>query len=177
MKFKHLLCLLAITFFYFPVFGQDAPPCNTGKLVDPLLEQFVGNWIAKGVEKGDSVTYEVSVQWELNHQFLFCSFRTVGATSTDVAHAYIGYDCAGVRFVMHWMDIAGGNPSDVLGFGNLDSQQVFFKFEYPAGTTTTSFLYIPRQASWKFLSTTTNNEGKRVILRDLILRKKDQAKT
>lgn len=130
-----VLVWVGIFLLSFPAAAQepDAP------LQDPFLDDMVGTWTMTGHVMGDSVEYDATGTWVLNHQFLRLRMEDVNTPPEYVARVFIGYDGKNKEYVAHWLDSSGGRSSKTLGYGQLEDNAIEFRFDYPEGPFRTTF--------------------------------------
>lgn len=110
-----------------------------GPLQDPFLDELVGTWSMTGHVMGDSVKYDASGTWVLNHQFLRLRMEDVNSPPEYVAQVFIGYDPRKEEYIAHWLDSSGGRASKTLGYAQREKDTMEFKFDYPDGPFRTTF--------------------------------------
>ena len=86
------------------------------------------------------------------------------------AMVFIGYDNAGERYVVHWLDNFGGRFSETLGYGVRSGNSIKFVFEYPDGPFHNTFTWDERTGGWNFLAQTKDKTGKWVVFAEDTLR-------
>ncbi|OFX61602.1 MAG: hypothetical protein A2046_09875 [Bacteroidetes bacterium GWA2_30_7] len=153
-------------------FGQTVLKCNEKLFEDKLIDKIIGSWTASGKIGGDNVVYNISVSWELNHQFAVLTLADTALQPQYTAKVFIGYDCLSERYVMHWLDNFGGRFSETLGYGLKSEQSIEFRFEYPEGPFINKFIYDNKTDTWQFHSTTKNNKGVWDTFGDIFLKRK-----
>ncbi|RMD99049.1 MAG: hypothetical protein D6814_06300, partial [Calditrichaeota bacterium] len=91
----------------------------------------VGNWRMAGHVMKDSVYYRAKGRWILNHQFFHFAMKDVNRPSRYEAHVFWGYDSSKTNYVVHWLDVFGGESSKTLGSGRVNSDSIQILFDYP----------------------------------------------
>jgi hypothetical protein len=141
--------------------GAEPPPLDGPHRAfrDSTLDRIVGTWRMRGQVGGDSVTYDATAGWVLNHQFLRVELTdAINRPPEYQAAVYIGYDHASERYVAHWMDVFGGRASETLGFGQRADGGIRFVFEYPEGPFHTTFA--PAADGWSLTMRTRGRDGR-----------------
>jgi len=160
---NRLVLLLAFGMLLFVNIGaaqeKHADPDGVNAVFqDPLLDQMVGTWTLTGTIMGQQTTHRVEADWMLNHQFLRVHESEVAPRKASnvpyEAMIFIGYDHAGNRYVVHWIDVFGGKFSETLGYGKLDGNAIRFNFDYPDGGFHTNFFWAPQSKTWQWLMQT-----------------------
>lgn len=119
--------------------------------MDALLDNLVGDWrVARKSGDGSTAENTLHAEWVLNHQFLQLHYRDVESPPAYEAVAFIGFDNKAQRYVMHWMDVYGGRPSQTLGSGTLDeaAHTIYFQFNYPDSQVLKAFAFDPASKTW-----------------------------
>lgn len=163
-----LLCLFSVN----SLFGQARTDCNDSIFEDKLLEKIIGDWIANGQVTGENVVYHFSASFQLNHQFIVLDFADTTKRPKYAAKVFIGYDCPGRKYVVHWLDVFGGPFSETLGYGERTGDTIKLHFEYPEGPFLTKFIYDRKKDYWRFHSTMQQPNGEWVTFGDIYLRRK-----
>lgn len=156
-------CLSALLFTFTVSLSSFAQTpgvkCEETVFIDPLLENLTGRWTAGGTIQSDAVNYMIEGSWVLNHQFFELYFRDIQKQPEYMAHVYIGYDCMEERYVIHWLDNYGGRPSQTLGYGSRNGDNLELRFSYPDGPFKNVFTYNRSADTWTFHSTSKNKKG------------------
>jgi len=129
---------------------------------DPFIDKLVGEWRLMRHIRGRDVENTVSADWVLNHQFLRIHMKDVAEPPAYEALAYIGYQDADQRYVVHWLDVYGGKFS-AIGYGKRAGDSIAFVFQYDDGPFYNTFKWDPRTESWTFTMETTGKDGKREL--------------
>lgn len=148
------LVWIAILAVSCPALAQD----GDGPLQDPFLDDLTGTWTMTGHVMGDSVEYNATGQWVLNHQFLRLRMEDVNAPPEYVAQVFIGYDHKEEEYVAHWLDSSGGRPSKTLGYAQREENALEFKFDYPDGPFRTTFVK-KTDERWHVLMRSKGDDG------------------
>lgn len=101
------------------------------KTTDERLHSLAGEWEMAGFVMDSPVEYRAKGKWVLNHQFLQFTMRDVNNPPQYEANVYIGYDSSKTHYIVHWLDIFGGEYSKTLGFGEVHSDTIQFVLNYP----------------------------------------------
>ena len=121
---------------------------------DPLLDNLVGNWSLNGKVRGRDAAHDVTVEWVLHHQFLRIHERdpkqppAANGPLPYEAIVFVGYDNQNKRYVIHWMDIFGGQFSEPVGHGTRSGDSITFTFDYADGPFHTIFTWQPSAHTW-----------------------------
>jgi hypothetical protein len=112
---------------------------ETAPLRDPLLTRLAGDWTITGTVMGDSVTYDATGKWVLNHQFLFLRMEDTQTPPQYAARVYVGYDSTDREYVAHWLDATGARAAETLGYGQRTDGALTLHFDDPDGPFRTTF--------------------------------------
>lgn len=134
---------------------------------DAFLDQLVGTWQASGTVAGERIGYSIEAKWTLQDNFLEIDLTDTAKAPQYMAQVYIGYDAAGKRYVMHWLDLFGARYSETLGYGTLKDNTIAFRFEYPDGPFINAFSYDRATHTWTMHSTTKNSKGDWEVFGDI----------
>ena len=112
MKLPKLLfsVFVLLLFISFKSFAQDemTPP---KPVENKVYDAMVGDWVGESMMMGMKMKMEVSVHWDLNHQFLF--FNLTSTSTDDPKMAYKGLGIYGVdkngNAVAWWFDDWGAD--------------------------------------------------------------------
>lgn len=96
-----------------------------------VLDNLVGSWRMLGHVQDQKVEYSLDVEWVLGDKFLLLRMQDVADPPEYEASVYIGTDATGKGLVAHWLDVFGGEPSKVLGFGSASEDCIDLLFDYP----------------------------------------------
>jgi hypothetical protein len=97
--------------------AQEAAPPLDGRervMQDSLLDHLAGEWRVERTMRGRTTGSVAHGEWVLNHQFLLLHYRDDPRATTPSGYeamAFIGYDNASERYVVHWIDVFGGRVS------------------------------------------------------------------
>ncbi len=152
-------------------YGQETIKCNQDIFNDTLLDKLTGHWIATGNVGSDSVVYNFSVQWVLNHQFLEMTFADTATKPEYTAKVFIGYDCQKDKYVIHWIDNFGGAFSETLGYGTKKDQSIKMIFDYPVGQLINTFSYDKKSDQWTSHSVTKDEKENWVTFGHIVLKR------
>src|SRR5258708_1820073 len=107
------IALLVATSF---TLAQGPPP----PLHDPFLDHFAGDWrVERKMGNGRIEQTSAHGEWVLKHQFIQLHYGSADAAPGYEAFVFIGFDEAAKDYVCHWVDVFGGNYSE-LGRGKID---------------------------------------------------------
>jgi hypothetical protein len=109
--------------------------------------------------KSRTAQNSVKAEWVLNHQFLRLHYRDEATPPKYEAMVFIGYDNAGARYVVHWIDIFGGHFSQTLGSGKREGNTIMFTFDYPDGPFQNTFTFDPKEQTWTSLMRQKGSTG------------------
>jgi len=119
---------------------------------DPLLDALIGQWVLQGEITGRPTTHDVDVSWVLNHRFLRVHERsretTLEGEPQYEADVFIGWDSAGNRYVVHWMDVFGGGFS-LTGYAPRSGPAIPIVFAASDGPFHTTFAFDVGAGVWK----------------------------
>ncbi len=160
---QHLRFGLLVIFFVFvsaaTVFGQ--PPVRRAPIFhDDLLDRLVGEWKLTRKIRGRVVENTVNADWVLNHQFLRIYMRDVAKPPAYEATVLIGYDDIDKRYVVHWLDVFGGGPSQTIGYGSRSGNALKFLFAYPDGPFVNTFTWNAENDTWQFVMQQKDQSGR-----------------
>lgn len=133
-----------------PLLGQGAP------LRDPLLEHLAGAWVLRGTLAGKATTHDVTVAWELGHQYLTLRERArerdAQGRSQYEALVLLGWDAAAEEYQCLWLDTTGGGglAPQFIGLGKRRGEAIPFAFRERDGrlSFTNTFAYDPATDTW-----------------------------
>jgi hypothetical protein len=117
-----------------------------------LLDHLAGHWVVEGTFGDDPVSYDLSSQWVMNHQYL-----RLRVTSHEIdsdgkpdyeATIFIQWDPSAKRYRCAWIDTAGIS-SDSLGTAAPSGNEIPFVFKTADGATHTTFTYNARSDRWE----------------------------
>ncbi len=144
---------------------------------DPLLDRFVGHWIARGTIEGKETTHEVTAAWVLAHQYL--QFHEVSREKNPdgspvyEAIVFIGHDEHFGEYVCLWLDVTGGgglNPQ-ALGRATRDGSDIPFLFHGGDGSLFhTTFHYDSNADTWQWLMDGEQNGAREPFARLVLSR-------
>lgn len=152
--------------------GQGAPG---GTFQDPLLDKFVGKWHLTGQIMHQPADHSVKVDWVLNHSFLRVHEKTLAGAPAYEALAFVGWDSQKKQYIVHWMDIFGGHPSETIGHGAPEGNTVPLAFDYPEGAFRSKWTYDPATDSWHWQMENRNQQGAWEEFASVDLKRADQA--
>ena len=156
-------CLAAVLLLAaLPVLAQEPADGPQSIFHDAFIDKLVGEWRLVREIRGREVENTVSADWVLNHQFLRIHMKDVADPPAYEALVYIGYQHAGERYVVHWLDVYGGKFS-AIGYGKRTGDSIAFVFQYDDGPFYNTFKWDPRTESWTFTMETTGKDGKREL--------------
>lgn len=149
-----LLFTLLIPSIAFP---QNQSPDPYAALQDDLLDRLVGKWNVTGTTHGTPTTQTLEVDWVLNHQFLRIyqksSENARGGSVPFEAMLMVGYDATSKNYVLHPMNIRGGQDAGV-GFGRRTGNEISFAYYNitPPGVNSTvaTIADVPRRPGVRF---------------------------
>ena len=118
---------------------------------DDLLDNLVGEWKLMRKRQGRITENVVKAEWVINHQFLRIQMRDVENPPAYEATVFIGWDRTQDRYVVHWLDVFGGESSQTLGYGSRNGNTIKFMFAYPEHPFVNTFSWDPEAKSWNFL--------------------------
>jgi hypothetical protein len=132
------------------------PPAASGQEVrtnDPLLDALTGQWVLRGEITGKPTTHDVDVSWVLNHRFLRLHERSRETTMEGEpqyeADVFIGWDSAGNRYIVHWMDVFGGGFS-LTGYGQRNGPAIPVVFASRDDRFHTTFAFDAGAGMWSW---------------------------
>ncbi len=133
-----------------PLLGQGAP------LRDPLLERLAGTWVLRGTLAGKATTHDVTVAWELGHQYLALRERAreldAQGRSQYEALVLLGWDAATEEYQCLWLDTTGGGglAPQFIGLGKRRGEAIPFQFRERDGrlSFTNTFAYDQATDTW-----------------------------
>jgi hypothetical protein len=139
--------------------GPDNP------LKDPLLDNLAGLWSLTGKIAGQDAAHNVQAEWVLNHQWLRIHERdpkprAAGGRMPYEAMVFVGYDNAGKKYVVHWLDVWGGRFAEAVGYGTREGNTIKIVFDYPDGPFHTNFTWVPESQTWKWFMEQKDKSGK-----------------
>lgn len=157
---KQLLFCLLLLISVSEIHAQNSSlKCDDKVFLDVLLENLVGKWNAGGSIGAEPVSYFLTGNWVLDHQFFQLHFKDISKEPEYIADVFIGYDCVSEHYIAHWLDNYGARPSEVLGYGTSSGDSIEFRFEYHDGPFTNKFIYERATDTWKFHSKSKNKKG------------------
>ncbi len=120
---------IIVTAFILSSFGLILAQKNHNNNSD-LLNKLTGPWQMTGHVMKKPVEYKAEGKWILNDQFFRFAMVDVNTPPQYEAQIFFGYDSAKTGYVVHWLDVFGGEYSKILGFGKVaaDTIQILFKF-------------------------------------------------
>ena len=140
---------------------------------DPLLEAMTGEWVLSGEITGKPTTHDVRVSWALNHQFLHLHERSRETTAAGEpqydADVFIGWDAAGSRYIVYWMDVFGGGFS-LTGYGQRAGSTMPIVFT-SGGRFYTTFAFDASAGTWRWTMDTEDGGQVRPFARLLMTRR------
>ncbi|HEX9010038.1 MAG TPA: hypothetical protein VF804_06705 [Holophagaceae bacterium] len=147
---RPLAPLLAACCLALPLLGQGAP------LRDPLLEHLAGTWVLRGTLAGKATTHDVTVAWELGHQYLTLRERAreldAQGRSQYEALVLLGWDAAAGEYQCLWLDTTGGGglAPQSIGLGKRTGEAIPFQFRDRDGrlSFTNTFAYQKATDTW-----------------------------
>ncbi len=147
---RPLAPLLAACCLALPLLGQGAP------LRDPLLEHLAGTWVLRGTLAGKATTHDVTVAWELGHQYLTLRERAreldAQGRSQYEALVLLGWDAAAGEYQCLWLDTTGGGglAPQSIGLGKRRGEAIPFAFRERDGrlSFTNTFAYQKATDTW-----------------------------
>jgi hypothetical protein len=133
-----------------PLLGQGAP------LRDPLLEHLAGAWVLRGTLAGKATTHDVTVAWELGHQYLTLRERArerdAQGRSQYEALVLLGWDATTEEYQCLWLDTTGGGglAPQSIGLGKRHGEAIPFQFRERDGrlSFTNTFAYDKATDTW-----------------------------
>lgn len=166
MRWLVILLMLAA-----PASAQEPADGPKHIFQDPFIEQLVGKWQLDRQIRDREVQNTMRAQWVLNHQFLQLHMKDVADPPTYEALVYIGYQYAGQRYIVHWLDVFGGKFS-AIGYGKRSGNAIEFAFQYDDGPFFNTFSWDPLAKRWTFTMESTDKQGKRRLFAVDTLRRK-----
>jgi Protein of unknown function (DUF1579) len=140
-----------------PINGQEA------LFQDSLLENLSGEWMVSRKIRNLMEENRARVEWILNHQFLQLHMIDVKAPPEYEALVMIGYEHENQRYVIHWLDVFGGQFSE-KGFGTRDGNSIRFIFRYPDGLPHNTFTWNEENQTWRSIIEQQDEEGQWLVL-------------
>lgn len=123
------------------------------RLNDPLLDALTGQWVLRGEIRGAPTTHDVDVSWVLNHRFLRLHERSRETTMEGEpqyeADVYIGWDSAGNRYIVRWMDVFGGGFS-LTGYAPRSGPAIPIAFASGDDRFHTTFAFDSGAGMWRW---------------------------
>jgi hypothetical protein len=133
-----------------------APSAASGqedRLNDPLLDALTGQWVLRGEIRGKATMHDVDASWVLNHRFLRLHERSRETTTEGEpqyeADVFIGWDSAGNRYIVRWMDVYGGGFS-LTGSGQRNGPAIPLVFASGDDRFLTTFTFDGRAGTWNW---------------------------
>jgi hypothetical protein len=160
--------LVAALALAFGLSGQEAEQGSPSPLDDPLLARLEGQWVMDGTLMGESVRYDLRANWVLKGQFLLLEMRDVAVPSEYEARIYIGWSAEKSRYVVHWLDPFGGEPSATLGFGSRDGNSIRLLFDYPSTPFRDVLTFDESKGVWRFLIESRDSGGEWAVFADYV---------
>jgi hypothetical protein len=144
------------------------------RVSDDLLDALAGQWVLSGEITGKPTTHDVDASWVLNHRFLRLHERSRETTTEGEpqyeADVFIGWDSAGKRYVIHWMDVFGGGFS-LRGFGQREDRAIPIAFASEDGRFHTTFAFDSDAGTWRWTMDLENDGQLRPFARLLMTRR------
>jgi hypothetical protein len=129
----------------------SAASSQEARMNDPLLDALAGQWVLRGEITGKATTHDVEASWVLNHRFLRLHERSRETTMAGEpqydAEVFIGWDSAGSRYVVHWMDVFGGGFS-LTGYGQREGSVIPIVFATGDDRFHTTFAFDAGAGVW-----------------------------
>ncbi|HEY5884704.1 MAG TPA: hypothetical protein VIT88_08465 [Pyrinomonadaceae bacterium] len=147
--------MLLFSSVYVTVVGQSL---RNQAFKDDLLDNLVGEWKLIRKIQGRITENVVKAEWVMNHQFLRIQMRHVENPPAYEATIFIGWDRTQDRYVVHWLDVFGGESSQTLGYGSRNGNTIKLMFAYPEHPFVNTFSWDPESKSWTFLIQQKNRD-------------------
>jgi hypothetical protein len=133
--------------------GRDADAKSTTP--DPFLDRLTGSWRLTGTMGSVELRQRVDAEWVLGGQFLRMHVVEEGAP-TPGQSAYeavymLGRDPDTGEYVMHLFDMFGAGYARTIGVGTLRGDSVDFRFDYPDGAFSNTFIWQPDTGGWRMV--------------------------
>jgi hypothetical protein len=110
----------------------QSPDRQSAGLQDDLLDHLVGKWNVVGTTHNMPTAQTLEVDWVLNHQFLRIyeksSENARGASVPYEAILMVGYDATSKHYVLHLMNIRGGQGARGVAFGRRTGNEIAFAY-------------------------------------------------
>lgn len=126
--------------------AQDGTPPHAP--TDSMLERLVGTWMMFGQVQGDSVTYRLTVQRQLQGRFVSLHMVDVAEPPQYEARVTIGADTTPKRIIVHWLDSFGAAYSVPAGYGTAQGDSLVFTIAYP-GSTFRNVITANTDSTWR----------------------------
>jgi hypothetical protein len=101
-------------------------------LQDDLLDHLVGKWNVRGTTHNTPTAQTLEVDWVLNHQFLRIYQKTseseFGGSVPYEAMLMVGYDATSKNYILHLMNMRGGQFARGVAFGRRTGNEISFAY-------------------------------------------------
>ena len=125
---------------------------------DALAGKLEGRWNVVRNIRGKEMASTTEVAWVLQHQFLRMHMASVEPGYE--ADAYVGLSHAGKHYVIHWMDVWGGDFA-MSGKGTRRGDSIEFRFPGEDGDFYNTFSYERAADRWSMKLENADKAGKR----------------
>jgi hypothetical protein len=167
---KNLIAILSLLLASAGATSQESTPVWPQ---DRILDQLVGDWNAKGIAHEHPYTWKMHGEWVLSHQFLRLTEKSAenifGIGRPFEAIYYFRYDYKEGRYISHLLKNFGSEESSVLGYSQVNGDQLSFVYKLPQETVTEQFTWEPTSKHWNWKSWGDPPDGKRIDILDLEL--------
>jgi hypothetical protein len=155
-------------------------------LQDDLLDHLVGKWKVGGTTHNTPTSQTLEVEWVLNHQFLRIyqksSENEFGGNVPYEAMLMVGYDATSKNYVLHLMNMRGGQFARGVAFGRRTGNEISFAYYdiVPPGVSTAAptvaeaasrpgvrFTWEPDAKTWHLVFGSRNAKGDWETVTDL----------
>lgn len=138
---------LALAILVLPAGARAAAPAEA-RFDDALLDRLAGRWSVERWIRGEVVRNTLEAEWVLEHRFLRLHYRDVATPPQYEADVYVGWNRARGEYVVHWIDLFGGDFSETLGHGRAAGDSIVLEFPYPSGKFRNTYRWFPATALW-----------------------------
>ena len=169
---RTMLALLALSVLLpgLPAAGEEPTDGRNKTLLDPFLDNLVGEWSISRRVRDTQVQNTMKAEWVLQHQFLQLHMKDPAQPPQYEALVLIGYSRADKRYVAHWCDNFGGKFS-AMGYGTRSGNSIEFVFQYPDGPFHNTFSWNPETHGWTSLMESEGKDGKRTFFAEDSIRR------
>ncbi len=145
MKFFIVVFIMLLSFTMVTAQSGDK------KVKKDAVYLLAGTWQMTGHVMNQPVVYRAEGKWILDHQFFRFTMEDVQEPPEYQAQVFIGYDSSKTNYIVHWLDVFGGEYSRTLGFGKVDADSVRIVFAYQNRPFRDTIMIAEEQNSGEFL--------------------------